>query len=101
MLTRMYVPSWRMYSSTESYCEQLPHIHTHTKTYVLKLYQMWNVRLLKKAPSSSSLLYLAVMQMDDDLPVHLNVYIMETCEKVQNILLVSSLDVMVVHKVSY
>ena len=38
VLTRMYVPSWSMYSSTESSCKQLPYIHTHTctKTYVFE-----------------------------------------------------------------
>ena len=68
MLTRMYVPSWRMLSSTENSCEQLPHIHTHTKA-------LSNVErmVIEKRPSSLS--SLAVMQMDDDLPVHLNVYI--------------------------
>ena len=56
-----------MLSSTESSCEHLPHIHTHTKAYVLKLYMV-------NEESRSSLSSLAVMQMDDDLPVHFNVY---------------------------
>ena len=49
-----------------------PRIHTHTKTFVLKFYRMRNVWLFD-APSSMS--SAAVMQIDDDLPVHLNVYI--------------------------
>ena len=54
------------------YILKLPHIHTHTKTYVLKVYRVLNVWFDDNPSSLSSL---AVIQMDDDLPVHLNVYI--------------------------
>ena len=61
---------------------------------------------LTKAPSSSSVSPLAVMQMDDDLPVHLNVLISMFkqswhVKSTKNILMVLTLDVMVVHKFSY
>ena len=56
-------------------------------SWSLHPYLLWNFiecrtyGCLTKAPSSLS--SLTVMQMDDDLLVHLNVYIMMTCEKVQ------------------
>ena len=56
--------------------------------------------------SPSALSSLAVMQMDDDLPVHLNVYISMFkqwwhVKKYKNILLVLLQDLMVMHKFSY
>ena len=67
----MYVPSWRMQSSTKISCEQLPHIHTHTD---IRFETLSNVERMLIDESPLSLLPLSVMLMDDDLPVHLSVY---------------------------
>ena len=68
MLTPMCVPSWRMKSSIES--------STYTYRYKdIRFKALSNVRRMVIDESPSSLSSLAVMQMDDDLPVDLNVYI--------------------------
>ena len=68
MLTRMYVLSWRMKSSNES--------STYTYRYKdIRFEALSNVERMVIDESPSSLSPLAVMQMDDVLPINLYVFI--------------------------